>query len=207
MLLFLLPQCIMATIMIYFFQQKSSRQQQKILNIRPPTTTTTSPAPSNIPAEVEYIAAQEKAHHNRHHVYHDEDYLDQPSSSDSEEDAERKSLAVQYLSNLQHIQNMMGDISEAHDVLKPMFAHLDWSDEAEAVMIVQATMAAFVGMSVVMWVVPWRWVFMVGGASGMLANSPWGKVVIKELVPLGRDVVAWTKVNMQEIKKSKMQET
>ncbi|KAF8988710.1 hypothetical protein BGZ52_003314 [Haplosporangium bisporale] len=205
MLLFLLPQCIMATIMIYFFQQKSSRQQQRILNIRPPTTIT--PAPSNIPAEVEYIAAQEKAHHNRHHVYHDEDYLDQPSSSDSEEDAERKSLAVQYLSNLQHIQNMMGDISEAHDVLKPMFAHLDWSDEAEAVMIVQATMAAFVGMSVVMWIVPWRWVFMVGGASGMLANSPWGKVVIKELVPLGKDVAAWTKVNMQEFKKSKMQET
>ncbi|KAG0040684.1 hypothetical protein BGZ82_011222 [Podila clonocystis] len=210
MLLFLLPQCIMATIMIYFFQQKSSRQQQKILNIRPTNTTTTiaaSPTTSpNIPAEMEYIAAQEKAHHNRHHVYHDEDYLDQPSSSDSEEDQERRSLAVQYLSNLQHIQNMMGDVSDAHDVLKPMFSHLDWSDEAEAIMIVQVTMAAFVGMSLAMWFVPWRWVFMLGGAGGMLANSPWGKVVTKELVPLGRDVAAWTKVNMQELKKSKMQE-
>ncbi|KAG0089929.1 hypothetical protein BGZ93_009585 [Podila epicladia] len=211
MLLFLLPQCIMATIMIYFFQQKSSRQQQKILNIRPTASTTTNTTSSlnspKIPAEMEYIAAQEKAHHNRHHVYHDEDYLDEPSSSDSEEDQERRSLAVQYLSNLQHIQNMMGDISDAHDVLKPMFSHLDWSDEAEAIMIVQATMAAFVGMSLAMWFVPWRWVFMLGGAGGMLANSPWGKVVTKELVPLGRDVAAWAQVNMQEFKKSKMQET
>ncbi|KAF9427319.1 hypothetical protein BGZ94_005125 [Podila epigama] len=210
MLLFLLPQCIMATIMIYFFQQKSARQQQKILNIRPSGKQVAANNPvDTIPAEEEYIAAQEKAHHNRHHVYHEEDYLDKPSSSESdleENEQERRSLAVQYLSNLQHIQNMMGDVSDAHDVLRPMFSHLDWSDEAEAIMIVQVTMAAFVGMSVVMWFVPWRWVFMVGGASGMLANSPWGKVVTKELGPLGKDIAAWVKVNLQEFKKSKMQD-
>lgn len=218
LLLFLLPQCIMATIMIYFFQQKSAKQQQKILDIKTsqttlggPTIPVTQPQPQQHPgnitaAEEAYIEAQEKAHRKRHHVYHEEDYLEAASSSDEEiEDEERKSLALQYLSNLQHIQNMMGDVSDAHDVLKPLFSHLDWSDEAEATMIVQGTMAAFVGMSLIMWFVPWRWVFMIGGASGMLANSPWGKIVIKECIPLGKDIAAWGKVQMQEFKKKKMQ--
>ncbi|KAG0295242.1 hypothetical protein BGZ98_001449 [Dissophora globulifera] len=214
MLLFLLPQSIMATIMIYFFQQKTARQQQKILGIK----NDSSIAASHIPqqqqqpqplkqrsAEESYILAQEKLHHNRHHVYHDEDYLEQPlSSSDDDDEEKQRSTGVQYLSNLQHIQNMMGDISQAHDALKPLFKHLDWSDEAEAVMIVQGIMAAFVGMSLAMWFVPWRWVFMLGGAGGMLANSPWGKVVIKEMIPLSKDVAAWAKVQAQAYKQKRM---
>ncbi|KAG0371295.1 hypothetical protein BGX24_001751 [Mortierella sp. AD032] len=207
-LLFLLPQCIMAAIMIYFFQQKSPRQQQKILGIKNNAAQQQQqqqqqPA-RHISAEEAYIAAQEKAHHNRHHVYHDEDYLEQASSSDSEEE-ERRSTNVKYLSNLQHIQNMMGDVSDAHDAILPLFKHLDWSDEAEAIMIVQGTMAAFVGMSLVMWFIPWRWVFMIGGASGMLANSPWGKVVVKEGTSLAKDVAAWGQVQAQEIKKNHKQ--
>ncbi|KAI1318366.1 hypothetical protein EDD11_006704 [Mortierella claussenii] len=209
MLLFLLPQTIMATIMIYFFQQKTSRQQQKILGIKPHSNS--SSHNNSIPtqeqqlsAEEAYIEAQEKLHHNRYHVYHDEDYLENPSSSDDEE--ERRSTGVQYLSNLQHIQNMMGDISNAHDVIKPLFQHLDWSDEAEAIMIVQASMLAFVGMSLIMWFVPWRWVFMLGGVSSMLANSPWGKIVVKECIPLAKDVAAWGKVQAQAYKKKRLQE-
>ncbi|KAK3826726.1 MAG: integral peroxisomal membrane peroxin-domain-containing protein [Linnemannia gamsii] len=207
-LLFLLPQCIMAAIMIYFFQQKSARQQQKILGIKNNAVQQQQqqqqqPA-RHISAEEAYIAAQEKAHHNRHHVYHDEDYLEQASSSDSEEE-ERRSTNVKYLSNLQHIQNMMGDVSDAHDAILPLFKHLDWSDEAEAIMIVQGTMAAFVGMSLVMWFIPWRWVFMIGGASGMLANSPWGKVVVKEGTSLAKDVAAWGQVQAQEMKKNHKQ--
>ncbi|KAG9069053.1 hypothetical protein KI688_009943 [Linnemannia hyalina] len=207
LLLFLLPQCIMATIMIYFFQQKSARQQQKILGIKNDSNNTTQQQQRQQPqrritAEEAYIAAQEKAHHNRHHVYHDEDYLEQASSSDSDEEEQRRSTNVKYLSNLQHIQNMMGDISNAHDVILPLFKHLDWSDEAEAIMIVQGTMAAFVGMSLIMWLVPWRWVFMIGGASGMLANSPWGKIVVKEGGSLAKDIAAWGQVQATEIKKN-----
>ena len=205
LLLFLLPQCIMATIMIYFFQQKSARQQQKILGIKNDSHSASQQqqqqqqqqSQRQITAEEAYIAAQEKAHHNRHHVYHDEDYLEQASSSDSDEEEQRRSTNVKYLSNLQHIQNMMGDVSDAHDAILPLFKHLDWSDEAEAIMIVQGTMAAFVGMSLIMWFIPWRWVFMVGGASGMLANSPWGKIVVKEGASLAKDVAAWGQV--QEI--------
>ncbi|KAF8943854.1 hypothetical protein BGZ47_004955 [Haplosporangium gracile] len=208
LLLFLLPQCIMATIMIYFFQQKSARQQQKILGIKHDPNAIQQQqqqqqqSQRHITAEEAYIAAQEKAHHNRHHVYHDEDYLEQASSSDSDEEEQRRSTNVKYLSNLQHIQNMMGDVSDAHDAILPLFRHLDWSDEAEAIMIVQGTMAAFVGMSLVMWFVPWRWVFMIGGASGMLANSPWGKVVVKEGASLAKDVAAWGQVQAREMKKN-----
>ncbi|KAG0361539.1 hypothetical protein BGZ54_009054 [Gamsiella multidivaricata] len=205
MLLFLLPQSIMAAIMIYFFQQKSARQQQKILGIKSNSNNMPQLQQSHQSLEEAYIEAQEKLHHNRYHVYHDEDYLEQPHSSDSDEE-ERRSTGVQYLSNLQHIQNMMGDVSDAHDVIKPLFKHLDWSDEAEAIMIVQGAMAAFVGMSVIMWLVPWRWVFMIGGAGGMLANSPWGKVVTKELVPLGKDVVAWGQVQLRAYKQKRLQE-
>ncbi|KAF9581496.1 hypothetical protein BGW38_001464 [Lunasporangiospora selenospora] len=154
-------------------------------------------------AEEIYIAAQEKAHHNRYHVYHEEDYLEQVSDSDDEN--ERRSTGVQYLSNLQHIQNMMGDVSDAHDFLMPLVRHLDWSDEAEAIMIVQGIIVAFVGMSVVMWFVPWRWVFMLGGAGGMLSNSPWGKIVMKELVPLSKDVAAWSKTRAMEYKQKRVQ--
>jgi len=206
----------MATIMIYYFQQKSAKQQQKILDIRTSQTTLGGPtipliqqqqSGATTAAEEAYIEAQERAHRKRHHVYHEEDYLEAASSSDEEiEDEEKKSLALQYLGNLQHIQNMMADVSDAHDVLKPLFSHLDWSDETEATMIVQGIMAAFVGMSLIMWFIPWRWVFMIGGASGMLANSPWGKIVTKECIPLGKDVAAWGKVQMQEYKKKKMQE-
>ncbi|KAF9916009.1 hypothetical protein FBU30_001580 [Linnemannia zychae] len=200
-LLCLLPQCIMATIMIYFFQQKSARQQQKILGIKPQPDNIAPQQQQKklVSPEEAYIAAQEKAHHNRHHVYHDEDYLEQASSSDSDEE-ERRSTNVKYLSNLQHIQNMMGDVSDAHDVILPLFKHLDWSDEAEAIMIVQGTMVAFIGMSLVMWFIPWRWVFMIGGASGMLANSPWGKVVVKEGASLAKDVAAWAQVQAREMK-------
>ncbi|KAG0078296.1 hypothetical protein BGZ90_005529 [Linnemannia elongata] len=207
LLLFLLPQCIMATMMIYFFQQKSARQQQKILGIKNDSNNTSQQQQQQQPqrritAEEAYIAAQEKAHHNRHHVYHDEDYLEQASSSDSDEEEQRRSTNVKYLSNLQHIQNMMGDVSDAHDAILPLFKHLDWSDEAEAIMIVQGTMAAFVGMSLIMWLIPWRWVFMVGGASGMLANSPWGKIVVKEGASLAKDVAAWGQVQAREMKKN-----
>ncbi|KAF9287376.1 hypothetical protein BGZ88_008647 [Linnemannia elongata] len=207
LLLFLLPQCIMATIMIYFFHQKSARQQQKILGIKNDSNNTSQQQQQQQPqrritAEEAYIAAQEKAHHNRHHVYHDEDYLEQASSSDSDEEEQRRSTNVKYLSNLQHIQNMMGDVSDAHDAILPLFKHLDWSDEAEAIMIVQGTMAAFVGMSLIMWLIPWRWVFMVGGASGMLANSPWGKIVVKEGASLAKDVAAWGQVQAREMKKN-----
>ncbi|KAF9087476.1 SET-binding factor 2 [Mortierella sp. GBA35] len=188
LLLFLLPQCIMATIMIYFFQQKSARQQQKILGLKNQSNHTVpqqqqqQQQQQQISAEEAYIAAQEKAHHNRHHVYHDEDYLEQPSS-ESEDEEERRSTNVKYLSNLQHIQNMMGDVSDAHDAILPLFKHLDWSDEAEAIMIVQGTMVAFVGMSLVM--------------------CPWGKVVVKEGVSLGKDVVAWGQVQAQDYKKNR----
>ncbi|KAF8924864.1 integral peroxisomal membrane peroxin-domain-containing protein [Dissophora ornata] len=207
MLLFLLPQAIMATIMIYFLQQKSIRQQQKILGIKnPPKITNPNPSSKQRSPEEEYILAQEKLHHNRYHVYHDEDYFENPSGSSSDDEEERRSTGVQYLSNMQHIQNMMGDISQAHDVIKPLFKHLDWSDEAEATMIVQGTMAAFVGMSLVMWLVPWRLVFMMGGAGGMLTNSPWGKVAVKELGPLGMDIVAWAKVQAEAYKQDRTQD-
>ncbi|KAF9902526.1 hypothetical protein EC991_004818 [Linnemannia zychae] len=211
-LLFLLPQCIMAAIMIYFFQQKSARQQQKILGIKNQPDNNVAQQQQqqqqqqrHISAEEAYIAAQEKAHHNRYHVYHDEDYLEQASSSDSDDEEHRSKTNVKYLSNLQHIQNMMGDVSDAHDAILPLFKHLDWSDEAEAIMIVQGTMAAFVGMSLVMWFIPWRWVFMIGGASGMLANSPWGKIVVKEGASLAKDVAAWGQVQAREMKKNHTQ--
>ncbi|KAF9344161.1 hypothetical protein BGX26_004724 [Mortierella sp. AD094] len=168
----------------------SARQQQKILGIKPNVS-------------IPQSSSEEANNHNTdaYHTGHDEDYLEHHSSSESEEEEkERQSRAVQYLSNLQHIQNMMGDISEAHDVIRPLFKHLDWSDEAEAIMIVQGVMAAFIGMSLVMWFVPWRWVFMMGGASGILANSPWGKVFVKECKPLAKDIAAWAQIKAKTFK-------
>lgn len=190
MLLLLLPQCILATVMIYFFQQKNAKQQQRILQVRN-TNTPTADDGFNHPQRSSDSYGDDEPNEEDNRAAHE---LDSATSSDSESDVakhERTSLALQYMSNLQHIQNMMGDVSDAHDQLRPLFRHLDWSDETEAVLIVQGCMAAFVGMSVAMWFIPWRLVFLVGGVAGMLANSPWGKVVMRELGPLAQEVAMY----------------
>ncbi|KAF9972973.1 hypothetical protein BGZ73_003843 [Actinomortierella ambigua] len=210
MLLFLLPQCILATILVYFFQQKSLKQQQRILQVRGTNATEDSHHSSKLAAR---SLSSDDMHESLRHrakditpVYEEEDRdgsdqaveeLDSATSSESEEDKqERQSLAVQYMSNLQHIQNMMGDISDAHDQLRPLLKHLDWSDETQAIALVQGCLVAGLGMSVVMWFIPWRHVFMIGGVSTMLANSPWGKIVIRELTPVGQEVIVWIRTQL-----------
>ncbi|KAG0269144.1 hypothetical protein DFQ27_004717 [Actinomortierella ambigua] len=217
MLLFLLPQCILATILIYFFQQKSLKQQQRILHVRG-TNAAEEGSGGRIGArslsmgdvqEYNRLRGKESSGSHQHHHHNnrnDDDYddrdhavdeLDSATSSESEEEKqERQSLAMQYMSNLQHIQNMMGDVSDAHDKLRPLLKHLDWSDETQAIALVQGCLVAGLGMSVAMWFVPWRHVFMVGGVSTMLANSPWGKIVLRELVPVVHEVVTWTRTQL-----------
>ncbi|KAG0224595.1 hypothetical protein BGW42_004986 [Actinomortierella wolfii] len=182
---------ILATIMVYFFQQKSMKQQQRILQVRGTNTTEGSSTIGigNVQVLRRYMSDAESDSDD-----HPAGELDSATSSESEEDRqERQSLAVQYMSNLQHIQNMMGDISDAHDKLRPMLKHLDWSDETESIAIVQGCLAAGLGMSIAMWFIPWRQVFMVSGVTTMLANSPWGKIVLRELTPVVHEVVIWTR--------------
>ncbi|CAG8473290.1 21215_t:CDS:2 [Dentiscutata erythropus] len=91
--------------------------------------------------------------------------------------------SVDYLKNMQNIQNLMGLISDGYDVAIDLLKHFDWSNESEALLITQVVIVILAFTSLIVWIVPWKYVFITGGLGVFIANTQFMKALIKEMSP------------------------
>jgi len=91
--------------------------------------------------------------------------------------------SVDYLKNMQNIQNMMGMISDGYDAFIPLLKYVDWSDEKTSLRIMQYTVVSLGIASLTVWVVPWRYVFVVAGLGVFIANTRLCRALAKEISP------------------------
>ncbi|CAG8581130.1 22646_t:CDS:2 [Gigaspora rosea] len=91
--------------------------------------------------------------------------------------------SVDYLKNMQNIQNLMGMISDGYDVAVDLLKHVDWSNERETLLIMQIVMVVLTVTSLTVWIIPWKYVFIAGGLGIFIANTQFVKAVTKEMSP------------------------
>lgn len=89
----------------------------------------------------------------------------------------------EYLNNLKNIQNMMGEFSDAYDMVMANASHFDWSSETETMYLLQAILISMFILAVSIWIVPWRLVFMLGGLSVFLLNTKFVQLVLRDMGP------------------------
>ncbi|OAV97080.1 hypothetical protein PTTG_12328 [Puccinia triticina 1-1 BBBD Race 1] len=78
-----------------------------------------------------------------------------------------------YLSNLQNIQNMMGDVTNGIDYVKQhVLVYLDWSDPKCTLNILHAAVISSIGLALLGPFIPWRFVLLVGGEAMFIVNHP-----------------------------------
>ncbi|CAG8717197.1 11958_t:CDS:2 [Funneliformis caledonium] len=92
--------------------------------------------------------------------------------------------SVDYLKNMQNIQNLMGMISDGYDAFVPLLKHVDWSNGYETLKITQFVIVVLTFLSLSVWIVPWRYIFIVVGLSTFIANTQFVKALIRELSPI-----------------------
>ncbi|CAG8573372.1 9384_t:CDS:2 [Cetraspora pellucida] len=92
--------------------------------------------------------------------------------------------SVDYLKNMQNIQNLMGLISDGYDVAVDLLKHVDWSNECETLMIMQVVMVVLVVTSLTVWIVPWKYVFIFCGLGMFIVNTQFVKALTKEMSPI-----------------------
>ncbi|RIB16931.1 Peroxin/Dysferlin domain-containing protein, partial [Gigaspora rosea] len=83
--------------------------------------------------------------------------------------------SVDYLKNMQNIQNLMGMISDGYDVAVDLLKHVDWSNERETLLIMQIVMVVLTVTSLTVWIIPWKYVFIAGGLGIFIANTQFVK--------------------------------
>ncbi|CAG8527996.1 15660_t:CDS:2 [Acaulospora colombiana] len=91
--------------------------------------------------------------------------------------------SVDYLKNMQNIQNLMGLISEGYDAVVPLLKHVDWSNEYETLIITQAVTVLTVVLCLTVWIVPWSYIFIAVGLCVFIANTQFMKALMKEMSP------------------------
>ncbi|KAF0396655.1 integral peroxisomal membrane peroxin [Gigaspora margarita] len=91
--------------------------------------------------------------------------------------------SVDYLKNMQNIQNLMGMISDGYDVAVDLLKHIDWSNERETLLIMQIVIVILTVTSLTVWIVPWKYVFIAGGLGIFIVNTQFVKAVTKEMSP------------------------
>ncbi|GBB96689.1 hypothetical protein RclHR1_02810007 [Rhizophagus clarus] len=92
--------------------------------------------------------------------------------------------SVDYLKNMQNIQNLMGMISDGYDSFIPLLKHVDWSNEYETLKITQFVIVSLLILSLTVWLVPWRYILVVVGLSVFIANTQFVKALVKEISPV-----------------------
>ncbi|RIA96960.1 integral peroxisomal membrane peroxin-domain-containing protein [Glomus cerebriforme] len=92
--------------------------------------------------------------------------------------------SVDYLKNMQNIQNLMGMISDGYDSFIPLLKHVDWSNEYETLKITQIVIVTLSFLSLTVWLVPWRYILVVLGLNVFIANTQFVKALIKEISPV-----------------------
>nr|CAG8608995.1 11771_t:CDS:2 [Entrophospora candida] len=72
---------------------------------------------------------------------------------------------------MQNIQNLMGMISDGYDSVLPLIKYIDWSDEALTLRITSVVIIGLMVLSLVAWVIPWSYVFIIGGVNDEIGNQ------------------------------------
>lgn len=91
---------------------------------------------------------------------------------------------IQYLKNLQFIQNFIGHCANFYDVIQGYLQKLDWEDEHETWMIVKWIFYSIFGTGIVVMLAPLQYLAMVGGLVAFMANAPFFKAATTVLPPV-----------------------
>ncbi|CAI2169167.1 11485_t:CDS:2 [Funneliformis geosporum] len=130
--------------------------------------------------------------------YFQKRYPDGPNMNENGKDGRKKGFrntkhtdpylppenSVDYLKNMQNIQNLMGMISDGYDTVVPLLKHVDWSNGYETLKITQIVVVVLSFLSLTVWIVPWRYIFIVVGLSVFIANTQFMKALIREISPI-----------------------
>lgn len=84
----------------------------------------------------------------------------------------------------QNIQIMMGNIAKLTDLGRSLVPFLTWRDERTSLVLLQVTVVSGVVLTFVSPYVPWRYVFLVGGESVLLAGHPVVQKLAMDAAPL-----------------------
>ncbi|KAJ3179481.1 peroxisome- protein [Gaertneriomyces sp. JEL0708] len=91
---------------------------------------------------------------------------------------------VQYLKNMQFIQNSMGMFCDLHDDIKKSAKSLDWSDEELTLWVLKMAVASMAGVLFVVKVVPLNYIMLVAGVSVLLHNTALFRAASTTLPPV-----------------------
>ncbi|KAI8140449.1 integral peroxisomal membrane peroxin-domain-containing protein [Fennellomyces sp. T-0311] len=89
----------------------------------------------------------------------------------------------EYLRNMQNLQNMMGEVSDAYDAVASNLHFVDWSSEATTWLVLQLVLLSTVGIVVMLWFVPLHLLFLSGGISLFMSNTRFAKYCVREFSP------------------------
>ncbi|KPV73894.1 uncharacterized protein RHOBADRAFT_54482 [Rhodotorula graminis WP1] len=88
--------------------------------------------------------------------------------------------SVDYLSNLQNIQIMMGRVADLSDALRSMAPLVSWRDERLTRALLQAAVVSSFVLALVAPFIPWRLVFLVIGESAFLLSHPLAQTFVRD---------------------------
>ncbi|BGP50764.1 hypothetical protein JCM10450v2_006690 [Rhodotorula kratochvilovae] len=81
-------------------------------------------------------------------------------------------MSVDYLSNLQNIQIMMGRVADLSDALRSTVPLLTWRDERLTRALLQLAVVSSLGLAFLAPFIPWRLVFLLFGEGAFLLSHP-----------------------------------
>ena len=91
---------------------------------------------------------------------------------------------TQYRSNLQAIQNTMGNISDIYDAVYHFYKTFDWSHPAKTKQVLTMTLGSMLGSLVIVCLIPINYLFLVGGVYLFLSNTAIVKAANTTLTPV-----------------------
>ncbi|KAJ3153747.1 hypothetical protein HDU86_005080 [Geranomyces michiganensis] len=91
---------------------------------------------------------------------------------------------VQYLKNMQFIQNSMGMFCEAHEDIKKNSKALDWSNEEETIHILKIAVGSMFGVIFVVRMIPFNYIMLLGGVAMFLQNTALFRAASTTLPPV-----------------------
>ncbi|KAJ3156326.1 hypothetical protein HDU89_004108 [Geranomyces variabilis] len=91
---------------------------------------------------------------------------------------------VQYLKNMQFIQNSMGMFCEAYEDVKKNSKALDWSNEEETIHILKIAVGSMFGVIFVVRMIPFNYLMLLGGVAMFLQNTALFRAASTTLPPV-----------------------
>ncbi|TPX59554.1 hypothetical protein PhCBS80983_g02436 [Powellomyces hirtus] len=97
---------------------------------------------------------------------------------------QKTSTNVQYLKNMQFIQNSMGMFCEGYEDVKKNSKALDWSNEEETIHILKMAVASMFGVIFVVRMIPFNYIMLLGGVAMFLQNTALFRAASTTLPPV-----------------------